>query len=251
VPTSSNINDNFFNGIYQEVWRRLIPEGLTEAEVDFIMEEAGLKQGDSVLDLMCGYGRHALELARRGINVTCVDNQPAYIKEINDKKGSLSVNAICSKVTEVALSASYKAVICMGNSFNFFNRDEASLVLKNVVSHLDAGGALIINSWTIAEIAIKYYKEKDWFYVGDMKYLIDNTYYLEPARIETDHIIISPDGKSETIKGIDHIFTLPELNALLGDYGLNISSVYSTPRKRPFKFGDTRAYIVAGTKLPS
>ncbi len=57
MASQPNINNNFFEGSYKEVWRKIIPPGLTEAEVDFIIEVAGLKPKDSVLDLMCGYGR--------------------------------------------------------------------------------------------------------------------------------------------------------------------------------------------------
>jgi cyclopropane fatty-acyl-phospholipid synthase-like methyltransferase len=83
LDESTNINDNFFKGRYKEVWRKLIPPGLSEAECSFIEEVAGLQPSDNVLDLMCGYGRHALELARRGYQITAVDNLIEYIDEIS------------------------------------------------------------------------------------------------------------------------------------------------------------------------
>ena len=49
---TDNINNSFFNSVYKDVWRMLIPNGLTEAEVDFIIEAAGLQPGDKVLDIM-------------------------------------------------------------------------------------------------------------------------------------------------------------------------------------------------------
>lgn len=246
MSSSPNINDGFFSGIYKDVWRKLIPDGLTEAECDLIMEEAALKKDSRVLDMMCGYGRHALELARRDVSVTCIDNLADYISEINSKKGALPVEAVCANATSMQLTGKYKAVICMGNSFNFFDREEAKGIVAKISAHLEEDGVFIINSWTLAEIAIKYFKEKDWFYIGEWKYLVDNKYVLDPARIETDHMIVSPDGNTETIQGVDHIFTIPELNGLLRESGLEIRAIYSTPRKRVFRFGDTRAYIVAG-----
>ena len=67
--TTTNINDSFFDSSYKYDWKKIIPPGLTEAEVDFIIEVASLHPGDHVLDLMCGYGRHAIELASRDIKV--------------------------------------------------------------------------------------------------------------------------------------------------------------------------------------
>jgi cyclopropane fatty-acyl-phospholipid synthase-like methyltransferase len=36
-------------------------------------DELGLKTGDKVLDLGCGFGRHAFEAARRGASVVALD----------------------------------------------------------------------------------------------------------------------------------------------------------------------------------
>lgn len=45
----------------------------TVKEVDFVLEELGLKPGDRVLDVGCGTGRHSIELAKRGYAVTGLD----------------------------------------------------------------------------------------------------------------------------------------------------------------------------------
>jgi SAM-dependent methyltransferase len=45
----------------------------TMNEVDFLVKELGLKRGAAILDVGCGTGRHAVELARRGFAVTGVD----------------------------------------------------------------------------------------------------------------------------------------------------------------------------------
>ncbi len=242
-----NINNIFFEGSYKEVWRKIIPPGLTEAEVDFIMEVAGLKPKDSVLDLMCGYGRHALELGRRDCFVTAIDNLSAYTEEIEAKatEESLPVNAIAADVVNIKLDTTFQAAICMGNSFAFFNKEDALKLLQNVASALNINGKLIINTWMLGEIAIRHFKEKDWFYVDDYIYLIDSKYLFNPTRIESDHIIIRSGMEAEVIKGIDYIFTASEFNEILNTAGFTLNEMFSTPRKRKFQFGDTRAYIVA------
>ena len=138
MSTASNINDVFFEGSYKNVWKSLIPAGLTEVEADFVMEVANLKKGDSVLDIMCGYGRHALELAKRGIRVTAIDNLHSYIDEIKSKAAdqNLPVTAIQQDALHAKLDDIYDAAICMGNSFAFFNRADAITILKNISDHL-------------------------------------------------------------------------------------------------------------------
>jgi SAM-dependent methyltransferase len=248
--TSDNINDTFFWGIYKDVWRRLVPDGLTEAETDFIEQAATLLSGASVIDLMCGYGRHTLQLAKRGHKVTAIDNLPDYIQEICEKAEAeaLSVKTQLNSLLAMQLTDTYDAAICMGNSFSFFSKEEAQQILATISAHLRVGGCFIINTWMLGEIAIRHFKEKEWFYAGEYKYLHDCCYLFNPSRIESEHTIVPPDGQAESFKGVDYIFTLPELDELLKGAGLIIDGIYSTPRKKPFKMGDTRAYITAYKK---
>ena len=51
----------------------------TEQEVDFLVDALGLEPGMRVLDAGCGPGRHALALARRGIEVVGVDLSPDFV----------------------------------------------------------------------------------------------------------------------------------------------------------------------------
>jgi SAM-dependent methyltransferase len=247
MTTHPNINNNFFEGSYKEVWRKLILPGLTEAEVDFIIEVADLQLNDHVLDLMCGYGRHALELGRRNYKVTAIDNLPAYTNEIKTIAADegLPVKAVAADVVNIQFDSKYEAAICMGNSFAFFNKEDALKLLRNIALALNKNAKFIINTWMLGEIAIRHFKEKDWFYVDDYKYLIDSKYLFNPTRIESDHIIIRAGMEAEVIKGIDYILTASELNEILITAGFTLNEMFSTPRKRKFQFGDTRAYIVA------
>lgn len=245
---SSNINDAFFSGTYKEVWRKLIPPGLSETECDFIQDISALKRGDAVLDLMCGYGRHSLELGRRGYDVTALDNAADYIHEIKNTAAAegLPVEAFAGSVLTAPLHKSYKAVVCMGNSFAFFERADAVALLKKAASHLRPDGVLLINSWMIAEIAIKHFREKEWYELDGYKYLLDYKFHFQPSRIESEHTLVTTDGRVEVISGVDYIFTLAEMEAMFAEAGLATKALYATPRKRPFKMGDNKIYIVAG-----
>lgn len=248
MPSSStNINNTFFEGSYKHAWKGTIPPGLTEAEADFIQEIASLKNGCKVLDIMCGYGRHALELGRRGVVATALDNLQDYIDEIKAKASeqNLPVIGVQEDVLHAQLNDVYDAAICMGNSFAFFNRQDAVTILKNISSHLKADGVLIINSWMVAEVAIKHFKEKDWHYAGDYKCMLEYKYRFQPSRIESEQTIIAPDGSVEIIKGVDYIFTLDELETMFNEAGFKTTNVFSTPRKKKFVMGDGRVYIVA------
>ena len=51
----------------------------TVQEVDHVVAVLGLVPGERVLDVGCGTGRHAIELARRGISVHGIDISQRFI----------------------------------------------------------------------------------------------------------------------------------------------------------------------------
>ena len=74
---------------YKKIWTLDIQDMSwvedTASEVDFIESVLGLKGNERILDLACGFGRHSLELTRRGYRVVGVDITPAFISEATQK----------------------------------------------------------------------------------------------------------------------------------------------------------------------
>lgn len=242
-----NINDTYFAGYYKEIWKTIIPDELTIKEVDFMVPYFNLKEGSKVLDLMCGYGRHAIALAKKGIAVTAVDNLADYIAEIKQaaEKDSLPVKAIQSDILSFTSNELVELAICMGNSLNFFNAADTITLLKNVSAQLKPGGHLLINSWSIAEIAFKNIPANSWSTVSGFKFLTSSKLCFHPTRIETDTIIIPAEGKEESRLAIDYIFSINEMEAMLKEADLTLKEIYSIPGRKKFTLGEPRAYLVA------
>jgi 2-polyprenyl-3-methyl-5-hydroxy-6-metoxy-1,4-benzoquinol methylase len=243
----SNINDTFFDGYYKEIWKTIIPDELTVKEVDFMIPYFNLQTESKVLDLMCGYGRHAIALAKKGVHVTAVDNLANYIDEMKQVAAKENLPLKIEKADVIAYEPDedYDLVICMGNSLNFFNAADTTKLLRNISAHLKPGGRLLINSWSLAEIAIKNFKEKSWSTIGGVKFLNDSKILFHPTRIETESIMISSDGTSETKIGIDYIFSINEMEAMINSAGLQLKEVYSIPGRKKFTIGEPRAYLIA------
>lgn len=246
----TNINDSYFNGYYKELWRSIIPSVLTEKEIDFIVPYFNLRPGSKVLDLMCGYGRHAIALSKREIHVTAIDNLAAYIDEISETANAekLPVKTILDNVIEYKANDIFDLAICMGNSLNFFDAGDCSKILMNIADHLKPGGHLLIHSWSIAEIIYKNFIEKSWTIIDGFKLLTDAKILFQPARMEAETTIIAPDGSTEAKKAIDYIFSINEMENLLQHAGLAVNDIFSIPGRKKFTAGEPRAYIVAEKK---
>jgi len=243
----SNINDTYFDGYYKDIWRSVIPAELTPKEIDFMLSWFNLQPGSKVLDLMCGYGRHAIALAKKGMKVTALDNLDDYIIEIKKvaEEESLPIKAIKTDVIQYKIDEKYDLALCMGNSLNFFNAEDTQHLLTNIHSHLKHGGHLLINTWSLAEIVIKNFTAKSWSEVGDLKYITDSKYLFHPTRIESDSFILSPDGHIEKKKAIDYIFSVSEMETMLNKAAFILKEIYSIPGRKKFALGEPRAYMVA------
>src|SRR5499426_1351616 len=63
----------FFDGDYVAELSEQKPPRQTRREVDFLLRSLRLPRGARILDVACGYGRHAAELSRRGFHVVGLD----------------------------------------------------------------------------------------------------------------------------------------------------------------------------------
>jgi 2-polyprenyl-3-methyl-5-hydroxy-6-metoxy-1,4-benzoquinol methylase len=196
---------------------------------------------------MCGYGRHSLELANRGINVTAVDNLTDYINEIKEKATAknLTIESTCTDILEMQIDQEFDAVICMGNSLQFFNEEDLTKILSNISAHLKSGGKFFINTWSLAEIAVKNFKDKSWSRIEELLFLTESKFLFHPTRIETVSMVITDKGDREEKKGIDFIYSISELESMLNKTGFKLKEIYSIPGKKQFTVGEPRAYIVA------
>lgn len=243
----ANINDTYFDGYYKDIWKTVVPAELTVKEVEFMLVFFKLQPASKVLDLMCGYGRHAIALAQKGIRVTAVDNLKDYTDEIREQavRDQLPLEVINSDVISYNIAAQFDLVLCMGNSLNFFNAEDTTRLLKNISAHLKPGGQLFINTWSLAEIVFKNFQEKGWSQIGELKFLNESSLLFHPTRIETTSIMLAPGAVAETKTAVDYIFSINEMETMLNNAGLTLKEIDSIPGKKPFRLGAPRAYLVA------
>ncbi len=117
----------------------------TTAEVDFVVEALDLRGGERVLDLACGFGRHSLELARRGYPVVGVDFTEAYIahaRSVARDERLDNAGFLLADVRDVSFQAEFDVVLNMADgAIGYFDTDEENLKLFDVIrTALQPGG---------------------------------------------------------------------------------------------------------------
>ena len=89
----------------------------TKRQVDFLIDKLELKGNERILDLACGFGRHSLEFARRGYEVTGVDITPEYIRYATEQAGKEKLNAefICRDIRDISFENEFDVVLNMAD----------------------------------------------------------------------------------------------------------------------------------------
>lgn len=164
----------------------------TMAESALIADSCNLSPGQSVLDLGCGSGRHALELAAMGMVTTGVDylrKSFSGAEEQADRRHLTGVRFIEGDARTVNLQQEYNAVVCLYDVIGSY-ADEADnmLILDNCERHLKSGGMLLIS---VMNFELTKHQAKHFFSLTEEPRRLAD---LKPSQtMETTGNIFDPD----------------------------------------------------------
>jgi len=122
----------------------------TSREAELIIRCTGLEPTDRILDLCCGQGRHAMELAKRGYqNIMGIDRSRYLIRLARKRAAQLGLRVEFREGDARKLRLPedfFNLVVVMGNSFGYFDsEDEDVAVLEGIRRMLKPGGTVVLD----------------------------------------------------------------------------------------------------------
>jgi SAM-dependent methyltransferase len=115
-----------------------------EAEVAALVELLELDSPKKILDLACGFGRHANRLAALGHTVTGIDLTPGFLEIARSQAAAMGV-AIDYRQGDMRtmdFREEFDRVLLLFTSFGYFEDGENMRVMDNIARALKPGGLL-------------------------------------------------------------------------------------------------------------
>ena len=243
--------DDFFGEDWLVIARTVEDPELTRAQVDFLVERLGLEPGARVLDLACGHGRHAIELARRGFGVTGLDLSEPSLALARERAGeqSLELELVAGDMRELPWEGEFDAIVNLWTAFGYFAEEsDDARVLDAVARALRPGGSFLLDTLNVFALA-RGFQEHGWQELEDGRLLIEDRAYDQLAgRSTATWTVIDPDGTRRHHRHSLRCYTLPELRALLRRAGLEVVDAWGGWDGAPFGWESSRLIVHARVK---
>lgn len=215
-------------------------------DVDGVIELAGIAPPARVLDLGCGPGRHALELARRGFRVTGVDLSEYLLGEARRRaqESGLAIDLIQQDMREFRGSQEFECALNLFTSFGFF-QDPADdrRVVENVFRALVSGGAFVLDTMG-KEILARIFQRRDWREHEGELWLYERTVRDDWSWMENRWIVVRDGARKEFAIG-HRLFSAAELSSLMLSCGFRRVDAYGDFEGAAYDHNARRLVIVA------
>ncbi len=239
-----------FTELPNALWRAAVPPALTAAEVDFL-ERIALPAGGAVLDVPCGSGRHALELARRGHHVCGVDVSVEAIDFARDAAAAAGLTVdlrvgdmAALDLRDAVAGLPFDLVACLGNAFGYLEHDDTRRFLAGVRSLTAPGGVIVIDTGFVAESFLPGLAlEEEPMTIGGVEMISVNRYDTRSSRFITD-MTFRRGSEEHRGTSVQHVYTAAEIARLVVDAGYPDIEMYGDVDGSPYRWGDRRLLLV-------
>jgi SAM-dependent methyltransferase len=234
--------------MFSEEFLRAIPilsPRQLEREVNFIDEALGVDRRGRILDLACGAGQHAVELATRGYDVVGFDlsqSQLDWAGGLAQERGQ-RLQFTYGDMRELSYNEAFDGIYSWNTSFGFFEEEKNVDVVQRIFRGLRPGGRFLLDVIN-RDFVVAQQPGQTWF-EGDGCVCIDDVSIdFITSRMKVKRTLMLTNGKNRECNYSVRIYGLHELGKILHDVGFKVLNVSGRPEMANVFFGATSPRII-------
>jgi SAM-dependent methyltransferase len=237
-------------GIYGPDYMAIFPDeaasGASEAERAIRL--LGLTGDERVLDIACGYGRHAVNLARRGFRVVGLDLNAYFLSLAGQRAADEGVHALFARgdMRQLPFRGAFDAAACLGGSFGqFATEDEDLALLQETLQALKPGGKFLLDVRN-RDGSLSRFIGKDWDDLEDGTVVLhERRWDSLLGRVEGKDVVVGPDGRRREYEHSTRLYGAPEISSILRRAGFDVVALYGSLAGSAFGWDSPRVNVVA------
>lgn len=217
----------FFDEDYLAVYKDRDSER-TDGEVAFVRKALRLRKGQRVLDICCGYGRHAVRFAEVGLNVTGLDRNELFLRRARRAavKAGVTVSWVKEDVRAMNLGPTFDAAVNLFTSIGYFeNEDDNFEVVRRGAAALKPGGRFMLDTINRDRI-IRNPQWNQWLPMGRGVVLESPAFDWQRGRLNSKRILVFPNGKRRETRISLRLYTVAEVATMFERAGLTLTRLY-------------------------
>jgi SAM-dependent methyltransferase len=238
-----------FGPAYLKEYGPMLTDERTKLEADFLgaVLYDTLYPSTRILDLACGHGRHAIELARRGYRVTGVDLNAFFLEVAGRaaREAKVHEDFVQGDMRRVPLNGEFDVVLNLFTAFGYFDTNEENTrVVREIARLLKQGGVFVLDVMN-KERLMRVFKEKDWGRLSDGSIILrEHTFDLISGRNYERRVRHRASGEVEEVHISLRLYTLAELITMCKKAGLKLQEVYGDFDGNPLVLDSPRCILV-------
>jgi SAM-dependent methyltransferase len=207
-------------------------------QVDFVEQSLALPRGGTVLDVGCGLGLHARELALRGYLVVGLDlSLPMITRAAEDaQQQNLRINFLHTDIREIQFDGAFDGVICLGTTFGFFDDDANRDVLARLYQALRPGGRILIDVVNRDHV-VRSQPNLIWFQGDGCVCMEESDFNYFTSRLVVKRTMMQEDGQQSEADYSVRLYSLHELGQMMQQMGFRVLEVSGQEATRGTFFG--------------